>query len=131
MYSKEKITKLSEQFIETEDDTVFVELLKEVVFLIKNQLQKNYDGLEPFWEDLCQLVLLRLWQNRKGLLTTKTKKPDQYFYSRVRHYLNWFAKKVVSGFCSQDVVYLEDLSAQEKCRLGLSPILEGDGESEW
>ena len=54
MYSKEKITELSAKFIATEDDAVFVEILKEVTPLINKQLQKNYKGIEPFWEDLCQ-----------------------------------------------------------------------------
>jgi len=119
MYSKEKITELSEKFIATEDDAVFVEILKEVTPLINKQLQKNYKGIEPFWEDLCQLVLLRLWRNRRGLLTTKTEKPDQYFYSRIRYYLNWFAKKIVSEFYRKDTIYFEDLSEKEKFKLGL------------
>jgi len=130
MYSKEKITELSEKFIATENDAVFVEILKEVVFLIESQLHENYEGMEPFWEDLCQSVLLRLWKNRKGLLTTRTKKPDQYFYSRVRYYLHWFAGKIASEFFSQDVTYFEDLSDQEKCTLGLTSFSEEDGKQE-
>ena len=65
------------------------------------------------------IVLLRLWRNRRGLLTTKTEKPDQYFYSRIRYYLNWFAKKIVSEFYRKDTIYFEDLSEKEKFKLGL------------
>lgn len=135
MYQKEEVERLAKKYVETGDEQVFEELIKALEPLINVQLGKNYSSLKEFWDDLRQEVLLRIWKNRGGLFTTKSRSLYQYLYNRIRDYLSQTTdiiqgrrkkKKIKMGYDRQnlDVDYFEDLSMKKKKKLGIEPVEE-------
>ena len=132
MYQKEEIERLAKKYVETQEEEVFEALIKALIPLIDAQLGKNYSRLKQFWDDLRQEVLLKLHKNRGGLSTTKSINFCTHFYRRIRVHL-WRAaqqlqgkrkdKKIKMGYdgLSSEVTYLEDLSMEEKKKLGIEP----------
>lgn len=148
MYQKEKVEWLAKEYVETEYDAnnncgtyspnlVFEALIKALIPLINVQLGKNYSSLKEFWDDLQQEVLLKIWKNRGGLSITKSKSLYQFLYRRIRRDLFRAMKKIKGEFDEEkdiikpgydgynpNVKYLEDLSMEEKIKLGIEPIEE-------
>ena len=89
LYNKEKINELAYKYIETDDDEVFKELLGELVHLIR-PLVRKYKKYREYWDDLEQELLIKLWQQRKGLKDSSTKQPFQHFYRRITRYTVYF-----------------------------------------
>ena len=145
MYQKEEVERLAEEYVEAEKlanewcwispDWVFEALIKALVPLINVQLGKNYSSLKEFWDDLRQEVLLRICKNRGGLFVTPSKSLYQYYYNHIRDYLRSARnilqgkrkdKKIKMGYdgLNAEITYLEDLSMEEKKKLGIEPIEE-------
>lgn len=87
MYQNQAINGLAERFITKEDDQIFESLLTELSSLIDSQLAKKYSSMKSFWEDMKQDVLLKLWENRRGLHSIKSENLSQYFYRNIQRYL--------------------------------------------
>jgi len=128
MYQKEEIEQLAKKYVETQEEEVFEALIKALILLIDVQLGKNYSSLKEFWDDLRQEVLLKLWKNRGGLSTVKSTSLYQFLYRRIRRDLFRAAKKIKMGYdrYNPNVTYLEDLTLEEKRKLGIEPIEEED-----
>jgi len=148
MYQKEEVEWLAKEYVETEydannncgtysPDLVFEALIKALEPLINVQLGKNYSSLKPFWNDLKQEVLLKIYKNRGNLGFTKTKLYARHYYARIQTHLFRAAKKVKGKFNKEkniarvgydsynpDIKCLEELSIEEKRKLGIEPIEE-------
>jgi len=85
MYDKEKINRLSLRYIETDDDAVFEELLKELEKVIDKQLLKYHCDIKEDWDDLKQRILLILWKNRKKIQETDLTPSSYFYYSIMGH----------------------------------------------
>lgn len=88
MYNKEKINKLAERYINTEDEGIFGELLQELIKVIDVQLGKNYASIRENWDDLRQKVYLQLYKHKRKVISTVTKPYSRYYYFRIRDWLN-------------------------------------------
>jgi len=120
MYQKEEIEQLAKKYVETQEEEVFEALIKALESLINVQLGKNYSSLKQFWGDLRQEVLLKLYKNRGGLSTTRSKSLYQFLYQRIRRDLFRACKKLKKQYdaLNQDVTYFDDLTREEKAKLG-------------
>jgi len=139
MYQKEEVERLAGEYVETGDEQVFEALIKALIPLINVQLGKNYSRYKEFWDDLRQEVLLKLWKNRGGLSKTSNKSLFTHYYQRIRIHL-WRAvqriqgkrkdEKIKMGYdgLSPEATYLEDLSMEEKQKLGIEPFEEDNYE---
>ena len=135
MYQKEEVERLAGKYVETGNEQVFEALIKALIPLINVQLGKNYSRYKEFWDDLRQEVLLKLYRNRGGLSKTSNKNLFTHYYQRIRIHL-WRAvqklqgkykdEKIKMGFdgLNSEVTYLEDLTLEEKKKLGIESIEE-------
>jgi len=135
MYQKEEVERLAGEYVETGSEQVFEALIKALIPLIDVQLGKNYSSLKEFWDDLRQEVLLRICKNRGGLFVTPSKSLYQYYYNHIRDYLRSARnilqgkrkdKKIKMGYdgLNAEVTYFEDLTLEERKKLGIEPIEE-------
>ena len=110
MYKNQTINELAEKYITNEDDKVFGDLLTKLSSLIDSQLAKNYSSMKSFWEDMKQDVLLKLWENRRGLYLIKSKNLSQYFYRRIQDGLNRSCAQIKRQYDSfhSNVIPFED-----------------------
>lgn len=128
MYQKEEIERFAKKYVDTGDEQVFETLIKALIPMIDVQLGKNYSSLKEFWDDLRQEVLLKLHKNREGLSTIKSISLYQFLYQRIRRDLFRAMKKYKKEFdvFNPKVTCFEDLTLEEKKKLGIEPIEEED-----
>lgn len=106
-----KIDILTEGFIRSENDETFNQLVNEIIPIINQQLLKNYSSKREFWGDIRQDVLLKIWKNRGNIKHSLTERPYQYFYNRIRDYLNRSAKGYDKyDSINPDISSLEDIN---------------------
>lgn len=98
MYQLSKIEQLACIYVKTEDDDVFGDLIRALIPWIDIQLSKKYLSLRMHWEDMSQEVLLKLWENRKGLMFTKSKKLGRFLQLQIRTHLFRAAKKIKKSY---------------------------------
>jgi len=127
MYQKEEIERFAKKYVDTGDEQVFETLIKILIPMIDVQLGKSYSSLKEFWDDLRQEVLLKLWKNREGLLTTESTHFCSYFYGRIRVWLFRACKKLKKPSyddLNKNVTYFDDLTAEEKAKLGFEAVAD-------
>ena len=135
-FDVERINQLTQEYVETSDDSVFERLmLEELGPIIRVQLGKNYTSIRDFWEDMRQEVLMHLWKNRESVKTTKSKSCYRFYYQRIRHILNTIVingnrdptrvtlkrgMKVSSyDIRRSNITFFDDLSNTDKLELGI------------
>ncbi len=87
-YDKKKICLLYEEYISTEDDKVFGELMKEIDPIIDIVLTK-YGKLGRYFEDARQEMRMKLWMHFRNpeRLVKYSDNPSTYLFSVVRAYM--------------------------------------------
>lgn len=106
MYDKERINELAYKYIETDDDEIFEELIRELVKLIR-PLVRRYKKYREYWDDLEQELLLKLWQQRKSLKDSSTHQPFQHFYRRITRYIIYFTENSHRFFNSGSLNHID------------------------
>ena len=91
---QESINNLTREFIKSENNEIFEKLLIGIVPMINIQLRKNYSSIKEFWDDMRQDVFLKVWENRKNIKNSSTENPYQYFYGRIRKFLERSCKRI-------------------------------------
>lgn len=101
IYDKDKIDQLALAYAETEDATIFNELLEELKPMIKIQLGKNYSSIKEIWEDLESHTIMRLWlvfgEKPERIRDSSTRIPSILFYQRIRTILNRHVEKLIKS----------------------------------
>ena len=88
MYSKTLITKLFEDYVASKKPEDLEALIVACRPLIATLLTK-YTGFEPYADDVCQEVLIRLWKNfgNTNRLQKELVNPHVFIFSKVRSHL--------------------------------------------
>lgn len=95
-YNKEKIVKTCLEYIDTEDDEVFVQLLRDLEPMI-NGIVFRHSFFDRHGADMKQEILVCLWRyQRKPALLRKQNKEflSHYFYFIIRGYCGEVSEKM-------------------------------------
>ena len=99
VYKIGRIEQLAQAYVKvkTRKNSIFKNLMQALIPLINTQLRKNYQSIEEHWDDLRQETLLKLYKNRKSLLTTTSTRLFLCLYNRIRGYLRTTRKNIKSN----------------------------------
>jgi len=97
VYDKKKIFCLTQEYIKTGKDTVFAQVITELIPMI-DVILSRYPNYVEFYDDLKQEVLIVLWKARKkGLhpnVLVRSPDPTMVFFFRIKDRVCAFLKRM-------------------------------------
>jgi len=105
VYSKEKIGLLFNHYVDSGDDKVFGELMEAIDPIIDIVLKK-YQKYERHFDDVKQLVKLKMWKNQRNpkKLGRYRKSPTTYMFYLVRSYVSIAYEKILKIYDDNEKV---------------------------
>lgn len=90
MYNKTKINDLTREYVKAGDNRIFEQLLISLRPMVWIILQTRYAKAFPYFDDMVQEILLKIWQFRQKpeQLNKQTVNPSSYWFYVIRAYAN-------------------------------------------
>ena len=111
LYDKLLINRLGKRYAKNGGKDSFVQLTQALIPMIDAQLGRQYSSMKEFWDDLRQEIMLKLWDNRKSIKDNSPGELHQYFYNRIRTWLNRSYKQTVNQYdmFNPNIISIEEL----------------------